>query len=176
MTPMSRQFLQTAIDARKWVRELLQLIFATELLAPSRCLWLVSPWLRDVPILDNGVGGFQTLAPELPRAEVPLSLVLRELLGRGTRVVIVTRPDPGNRQVLDALGTSQDGAGRGLILRERSELHAKGIVGDAYCLVGSMNLTFNALENLTEMLVFQTDRRVVESLRLAFLNEYGGLP
>jgi phosphatidylserine/phosphatidylglycerophosphate/cardiolipin synthase-like enzyme len=151
-------------------------MFAAELLAPSRCLWLVSPWLRDIPVLDNAAGSFQSLCPELPHADVTLSTVLRELLGRGTQVVIATRPEVGNRQILDALGTPAEIASGQLIFTERSELHAKGIVGDRYCLSGSMNLTFNALENLTEMLVFQTDGRQVESVRIAFLNEYGGRP
>ena len=61
-----------------------------------------------------------------------------------------------------------------LIFHERAELHAKGIVGDAYALIGSMNLTYNGLDRLTEMLIFNTDRPAVESLRLSFRREYGG--
>ena len=168
-----RQFLQTAADARNSARELLQLIFVAELLVPSRCLWIVSPWLRDVPVLDNTTGSFLFLCPEFPRSEVRLSRVLRELVERGTTVVIATRADAGNRQVVDGLeGVSRADA---VIFHERSELHAKGIVGDRYSLIGSMNLTFNGLERLTEMLVFQNDRGSVEQLRLAFRREYGGV-
>jgi phosphatidylserine/phosphatidylglycerophosphate/cardiolipin synthase-like enzyme len=168
----NRQFLQSAVDTRNAVRELLQIVFAAELLSPSRCVWLVSPWLRDVPVLDNTTGSFQFLCPEFPRAEVRLSLVLRELLARGTQVVIATRPDGGNRQVLDSLRGI--GPGSGVIFHERAELHAKGIVGDAYSLIGSMNFTYNGLDRLTEMLVFQTERGNVEQLRLSFRREYGG--
>ena len=169
----TRQFLQTAADARNSARELLQLIFVSELLMPSRCLWIVSPWLRDVPVLDNTTGSFLFLCPDFPRSEVRLSRVLRELVERGTTVVIATRADAGNRQVVDELeGVSRADA---VIFHERSELHAKGIVGDRYSLIGSMNLTFNGLERLTEMLVFQNDRGSVEQLRLAFRREYGGV-
>ncbi len=169
----ARQFLQTASDARNAARELLQVIFASELLMPSRCLWIVSPWLRDVPVLDNTTGSFLFLCPEFPRTEVRLSRVLRELVDRGTTVVIATRADAGNRQVVDGLErVSRPDA---VIFHERSELHAKGIVGDRYSLIGSMNLTFNGLERLTEMLVFQNDRGSVEQLRLAFRREYGGV-
>jgi phosphatidylserine/phosphatidylglycerophosphate/cardiolipin synthase-like enzyme len=87
-------------------------------------------------------------------------------------VVIATRPESGNRQVIDGLGDSRD-SGR-FIFHERKDLHAKGIVGDRYSLIGSMNLTYNGLEHLTEMLVFQTERAEVEQLRLAFRSEYGG--
>lgn len=168
----SRQFLQSAADARNSVRELLQLIFAAELLAPSRCLWIVSPWLRDVPVLDNTTGAFVCLGPELPRTEVRLSRVLRELVDRGTQLVMATRSEDGNRQVVDALGGI--GPGDGLIFHERADLHAKGIVGDRHSLIGSMNLTYNGLDRLTEMLVFQSDPADVEQLRAAFRSEYGG--
>jgi phosphatidylserine/phosphatidylglycerophosphate/cardiolipin synthase-like enzyme len=99
--------------------------------------------------------------------------VLRELIDRGTTLVLATRPDPGNRQVVDGLnGLPRPDA---VICHERAELHAKGIVGDRYSLIGSMNFTYNGLERLTEMLVFQTDRGTVEQLRIAFRREYGGL-
>jgi len=167
-----RQFLQTSTDSRNSVRELIQTIFATELLSPSRCLWIISPWLRDVPVLDNTTGSFMTLCPDFPIAEVRLSSVLEELLTRGTQIVIATRPDEGNRQVLDNLRST--GFEHDLIFHERSELHAKGIAGDSCSLIGSMNFTYNGLERLTEMLVFQTDRAAVEQVRLSFRNEYGG--
>lgn len=169
----TRQFLRKASDARNAARELLQLVFAAELLAPSRCLWIVSPWLRDVPVLDNTTGSFVALGPNFPRGEVRLSLVLAELAARGTKIVIATRCEPGNRQVLDALG---DLVGReeAVLFQERDDLHAKGIVGDRFALLGSMNLTYNGLEYLTEMLVFQTERARVEEVRVAFRGEYGG--
>jgi phospholipase D-like protein len=169
----TRQFLQSGVDARNAARELLQIIFASELLAPSSCLWIVSPWLRDVPVLDNTTGSFLYLCPDFPRSEVRLSRVLRELIDRGTTLVIATRPDAGNQQVLD--GLRGHGGTDSIIFQERPELHAKGIVGDRYSLIGSMNLTYNGLERLTEMLIFQTNRANVDQLRLAFLGEYGGV-
>ncbi|HJQ12901.1 MAG TPA: phospholipase D-like domain-containing protein DpdK [Gemmatimonadaceae bacterium] len=168
----SRQVLQTARSARSAPRELLQSVFASELLSPSRCVWIVSPWLRDVPVLDNTGGAFASLAPEFPRTLVRLSHVLRELIARGSAVVIATRSDPGNRQLMDALGSV--GAQSALTFRERDELHAKGLVGDAYSLVGSMNLTYNGVERLDEMIVFETAAPKVQELRLMFYSEYGG--
>lgn len=169
---MTRQFLQSALDARNSIRELLQIIFAAELLAPSRSLWLVSPWIRDIPILDNTTGSFLALCPDFPLTEVRLSLVLRQLLARGSQLVIAARPDRGNTQVYDSLrGIGLDD---GLIFQERSELHAKGIVGDSFSLIGSMNLTYNGLDRLTEMLIFETNRPAVDQLRLSFRREYGG--
>ena len=136
-----RQFLQSAADSRNGARELLQTVFTAELLSPSRCVWIVSPWLRDIPVLDNSTGAFLALCPDFPRSEVRLTGVLRELITRGTSIVIATRPEPGNRQVIDGLhGMAHRGA---VVFHERAELHAKGIVGDKYSLLGSMNLTYN---------------------------------
>ena len=168
----TRQFLQTAGDSRNVMSEILQLIFSTELVAPSRSLWIVSPWLRDIPVLDNRAGAYVSLCPELPLTQISLSKVIAELLDRGSQIVIATRPEGGNRQVIDSLPleTRSDQ----LIFHERAELHAKGIVGDRFALSGSMNLTFNGLERLTEMVSYQTVRSEVEPLRLTFRAEYGG--
>ena len=120
----TRQFLQSAADARNSTRELLQFIFAAELLAPSRCLWIVSPWLRDIPILDNTTGAFVSVCANLPKSEVRLSRVLLELLQRGTRVIVATRPGEGNRQVRDALVDAPFEAHAFRFL-ERRELHVQ---------------------------------------------------
>jgi hypothetical protein len=37
-----------------------------------------------------------------------------------------------------------------------------------------MNLTYNGIDRLTEMLSFETNRAAVEQLRLSFRSEYGG--
>jgi phosphatidylserine/phosphatidylglycerophosphate/cardiolipin synthase-like enzyme len=133
---------------------------------------LVSPWIRDIPVLDNTTGSFLSPCPDFPLSEIRLSLVVRQLLARRAQVVIATRPDRENTQVYDSLrGTGADDS---LIFQEPAELHAKGIVGDTFSLIGSMNLTYNGIDRLTEMLIFETDRPKVEQLRLSFRREYGG--
>jgi phosphatidylserine/phosphatidylglycerophosphate/cardiolipin synthase-like enzyme len=168
----NRQFFQTANDSRNVMSEILQLIFSAELVSPSRCVWIVSPWLRDIPILDNSTGAYISVCPEFPQTQIALSKVVAVLIDRGTQVVIATRPDGGNRQVLD--GVPLETRSDQLVFHERAELHAKGIIGDRFALSGSMNLTFNGLERLTEMVSYQTDRNEVEALRLTFRAEYGG--
>jgi hypothetical protein len=168
----TRQFFQTANDSRNVMSEILHVIFSAELVSPSKCIWIVSPWLRDIPILDNSTGAYISICPELPQTQISLSKVIAELMNRGTQVVIATRPDTGNRQVLD--GIPIETRSDQLVFHERAELHAKGIVGDRFALSGSMNLTFNGLERLTEIVSYQTDRNEVEALRLTFKAEYGG--
>src|SRR5688572_22453883 len=131
----TRQILQRRADARNAARELLQTIFAAELLSPSRTLWIVSPWLRDIPVLDNRNGGCIALDPGFPRGLVRLSRVLTSLLNRGGQIVIATRPDLQSREVVEAVRSTTDGLP--VIHRETEQLHAKGIVSDAIALVGS---------------------------------------
>lgn len=169
----TRQILRRHSDARNAARELLQTIFATELLAPSRCVWIVSPWLRDVPILDNRAGDFVAVGPAFPRGFVRLSRVLATLLERGVQIVVATRPELQSRQVVETVRAASP-AGR-LLYSERDELHAKGIVGDRAAVIGSMNFTHNGVDRLTEMLTFHTEAVRVSELRLDFAREYGGL-
>src|SRR5205823_11740732 len=135
------------------------------------CLWLVSAWLRDIPVLDNRAGAYAALAPDFARVEVRLSRVLSELIARGTRVVLATRPSPDGGIVADALRSA--GHGDRILVRELPELHVKGLVGDSYALIGSMNLTHNGIANLTELLQFETDRAHVATLRTEFRTAYG---
>lgn len=135
-------------------------------------MWIVSPWLRDIPVIDNTVGAFIAVAPDLPRGSIRLVPVLRTLLERGSRIVIATRRDLQTQEVLDRLRMEVPAGG--LSHHQREELHAKGIVGDSFALVGSMNFTYNGVERLTEMLAFHTSPSLVAEIRLEFAREYGG--
>lgn len=170
MTP--RIIHKTSARARNEARELLELMFSAELLVPSSCVWVVSPWLRDVVVIDNRSGAYSSLGADLPRTELRLSRVLAELANRGTQVVIATRPGPDGGQVGDGVrARAREDRVRVLTM---PELHTKGIVGGRCALVGSMNLTHNGIEQLTELVQFTTDASSVASLRLQFQQHYGG--
>src|SRR5690242_17891974 len=106
------------------LRDLLQSIFIGELVAPSRCIWLVSPWISDIPIIDNQANSFGQLAPEWPRSPVPLSMVLKQLLNAGTYIHVATRDEERNHSFLSALNPLQQTAH--LTLHMSGELHEKG--------------------------------------------------
>jgi phosphatidylserine/phosphatidylglycerophosphate/cardiolipin synthase-like enzyme len=166
-----RQIHKTSSRARNEARELLEQVFASELLRPSRVLWIVSPWIRDVPILDNRAGAYSSLGPEFPRVHVRLSAVLKELGRRGTSLVMACRPGPEGGELGDEVQRDLDPAS--VTIRRLSNLHVKGIVGDAYALTGSMNLTHNGVDHLTELIQFVTDPVQVASLRSEFRQHYG---
>jgi hypothetical protein len=154
------------------VPDLLQALFVAELLQPSRCLWLVSPWISDIPVLDNRAGGFSSLEPGWPRAGVRLSQVLHRLLRQGTAVVIASRPLEHNRALRERL--QGEAAGLPLALPQAEELHAKGILGDGYFLSGSMNFTSNGITLNEEVLTYITDPAEVARQHVLFQDRWGG--
>ena len=73
-----RRIFRSSSTSNAEIRELLESLFAAELLAPSRCLWLVSPWLSDLHLLDNRAGAFSALDPQWGSRQLRLA----DLLGR----------------------------------------------------------------------------------------------
>jgi hypothetical protein len=158
------------------VRELLQAIFIAELLAPSRCVWLVSPWISDIPIIDNRGGAFDSMDSTWGPRVLRLQEVLHRCLAVGTAIVVATRPVSHNRPFLNQLGDRADelGATGSLILHEAEDLHEKGLLGDDYYLNGSMNFTYGGVEVLEETVKFETAEDAVAQARLVFHNRWGG--
>jgi phosphatidylserine/phosphatidylglycerophosphate/cardiolipin synthase-like enzyme len=173
----TRVILRTSGAAQHEIRELLASLLAGELISPSERLWLVSPWLRDIRLLDNRSAAFRGVGPGWARRELGLFDVLSELAWRGSKLTVVTRPETGNERALDSLrrivGTGL--AAARLHIDTRPDLHAKGLLGDDYCLSGSMNFTRNGIENLDEMVTYTTNVEQVGALRIEFEQEYGGV-
>jgi hypothetical protein len=167
------RFIHTRFGPRQ-VAELLQTIFAAELIAPSRCLWVVSPWVSDIPLLDNRANTFTTLAGEWERSHVRLAVLLARLLQLGTTVHIATRPDEHNRDFLTRLGVLASGSEQRLRTHSTEALHEKGILGDGFYLSGSMNITHNGISFNQEVLHFVTDPATVASHRQLFTTWWGG--
>src|SRR5687768_16906248 len=68
-------------------------VLTLELLAPGPELYLISPWISDVPLLSNRFGQLRALLPDMARGEIGLSRVLTALSERGVHVRILCRPD-----------------------------------------------------------------------------------
>ena len=150
------------------VADLLQTIFAAEILRPSTRLWIVSPWISDIPVLDNRANTFSSLAPEWARSRIHLSVVLEWLLGRGTIVHVATRGNEDhNRDFINRIENVSKGRS-GMHLHLSADLHDKGILGDGYHLAGSMNLTHSGISINDEVLQFTTDSANVASHQVAF--------
>jgi len=137
------------------LRDLLQSLFVAELLIPSRCVWLVSPWISDIPVIDNEANSFGQLAPEWPRGHVPLSRLLARMLSAGTTVHVATRDEERNRSFLSTIASIAE-TGR-LRTHISEELHEKGLLGNDYYLSGSMNFTMAGIQINEEFVHLITD-------------------
>lgn len=169
-TYTSRRIFKTAITSQNVVREVLQLMFVSEFLARGEEVWLVSPWISNIVLLDNRAGGFDAINPEWRRREIRLVDVAIQILSSGERVTVVSRPDEHNKRFLFRLDEAAREAGVGdlLTLIERDHLHTKGILTEHGLLLGSMNITYNGLELNDEFVEYDTDRASLAGARLAF--------
>lgn len=156
---------------------LLAALMATELLQPSRCLWLISPWISDLVLLDNSAGTYDALRRWGPRP-IRLAEILATLLSASARVVIATTPDPNNQRFLDRLLSLAKDARhdhRLSVFKDERNLHAKSIVADDFALVGSMNLTFSGVHLREEYIELSTDQEFVSQARIDAFESFGGI-
>lgn len=160
------------VGSHRATLELLRSLFAAELLRPSKRLWIVSPWVSDIPLIDNTARQFSTLCPEWPAGHIRLSAVLLALMDRGAEVIVVTNEDAHNRELSERLRALVDPEVHRLRLIERKELHEKGILGDHFTLNGSMNFTYNGVFINDENLVYRCDPASVEERRLKLENRW----
>lgn len=158
--------------------ELLVGIFSCELVAPGKCLWLVSPWISDVELIDNSAGGFDALT-RFGKRRVRLVEVLVALASMGTHIVVGTTTDSHNNRFLRRLQTTADD----LRVRDRltisidpsENLHAKSVTGDDFTIDGSMNITFNGIHVREELIDLRTDLAYVAQARMDAYDRFGGV-
>ena len=163
-----REFRRTGADQS--LARLLSSVLASELLWPSKELWLISPWIGDIPILDNSTGAYATVVPEWERATVRLSQVLIHLARQGTQVVIALRADDSNNAPFQAaLRDADDGRIR---IWSEKHLHEKGMLGDGFYLKGSFNFTWSGVQINEEMVSFVTDPGQIAAARIHFAERW----
>ncbi len=158
---------QTGIATTK---ELLQTMFVGELLSSGSDVWIVSPWISNIVLIDNRTGNFDSLNPEWSRREIRLIDVLLSLMARGSKVFIVTRDVESNTSFLNDIASASEMGflESHLNVMIRDELHTKGILFSKSLLMGSMNITYNGLEMNDEMIQFCIDPADVADTRLHF--------
>jgi hypothetical protein len=155
------------------IKDLLQSIFMGELLSPSRCIWLVSPWISDIQIIDNRSNQCTTIEPDWARKQVYLTDLITKLGELGSVIRIATRKDKHNDRFLSELKRKSDKLNKNIFFYENTILHEKGILGDQYYLSGSMNLTQNGIAFTEESLKYITDRSMVSENRITFSSRWG---
>lgn len=166
-----RRISRTTLSYRHEIREMLEGIFIAELFAPSDRMWLVSPWVTDIVVVDNTAGLYEPLTVEWGARELRLSEIVATLIRRGVILTLATRATPENQGFVEQTRASlaHSGGDPQLFRVFTSEtLHEKGLLGRGYHLSGSMNFTRNGVEMLEEAVVYDTDPAFVAQARLDF--------
>ena len=166
----TRRIFRSTVSSQDVVRELLQIMCLAELLAPSREVWLVSPWISDFVLLDNRSGQFDAINPQWRHREIRLVSYTLQLMTHGTDVIVVTRPDSHNQTFLERLTDHAFEAGLAdhLDVSRRDRLHTKGILTEGGLLLGSMNLTYSGLELNEESVYYETSSEAIAKARVEF--------
>jgi hypothetical protein len=173
---MSTRRINTAnVTTREELADALQAVFISELLEPSGPLWVVTPWISDVEIIDNRTGRFTGLFPEFPQRWIRLIEVFLFLLERGGAITIACRPIEHNSQFRAKL--LKEAKERGFENRVRietaEELHEKGILTSKVYISGSMNLTYNGLRVLEEQITLDNSPEVVATVKIGYQERWG---
>lgn len=173
----TRRIFKSASTNQSEIKDLLQSIFVGELLSPSKCLWLISPWITDIEIIDNQSGSFTTIDPTWGRRSIHLTDVISKILSLGTHIVISTRSDSHNETFISTLTENATDIGvlSQLTINVKDVLHVKGILGDYSFLSGSMNITYGGIVLNEEQITFEIDKSAIGNAKMAFYDNYGGI-
>lgn len=164
--------LSTA-GSRSVPQDFLQSLFVSELLSPSERLWLISPWISDIAILDNTARQFCALNPDWPATHIRLSAILFTLVESGSQIVVIANEDIHNQEFLSHMGQHKKRYPEQIFLITQANLHEKGILGDTFTLDGSMNFTFNGVNVNEEHLIYRCDPAIVAERHLTLMNRWG---
>lgn len=158
--------------------DLLAGLFSAELCSPSKCLWLVSPWISNVELLDNTAGSFDPLA-RFGKRRIRLAELLVTLAAAGTHVVVGTTTDPHNTQFQQRLKLLAEDfhvvEKIDVVVDTSDKLHTKALTGDDFALAGSMNITFNGIQVREESVDLRTDEAYVAQARMDAYDRFGGV-
>ncbi|MDC1390751.1 phospholipase D-like domain-containing protein DpdK [Gammaproteobacteria bacterium] len=174
---MSRIIRKSKDRSSAEAADLLSSILLAEITSPSKCLWLISPWISDISIIDNrtySISVFQACGARFIR----LTEVLIYLASQGTTVVIGTADEDSNAVFLSRLKMAfvESGLDASLILDidKSNKLHEKAIVGDDLSISGSMNITNNGVFIREELIEIHTDEENVAKARMDAFERFGG--
>lgn len=133
-------------------------LFVFELLQPSKELYLISPWLSKVPLIDNRFGQFRPFARELGKDFLHLGDILTLLAAHGTQVHVLYRQPvhPITAQFVESLRLTEN-----IACRSAVALHEKGLITSHFYLRGSMNFTYSGIKINDESVELTDDEAIV---------------
>ncbi|MGW1914962.1 phospholipase D-like domain-containing protein DpdK [Streptomyces sp. NPDC002076] len=144
--------MRTGARTRLSVDSVLTAALMAEILNPSQHLWLVSPWITDVQVIDNSYGSYDALFGDVPPSMWRLSDAVLRIAGTGARVDVVTRPDPHNNAFLRRIEAAELDT---LHVHRDSNVHEKTLCGQDWVLTGSMNFTVRGMAKNDELVTYK---------------------
>lgn len=155
------------------VDEALQAALVADLLCPSKQVWLLSPWISDIPVLDNRGGELSSILPGAPLRDLTLTEVLRTIAHCGAEVIVVVRPDPNNEAVLNRIQGLPPEEGGAVRIVLSGNLHDKGLLTDHVYFEGSMNFTHHGRSVNEEGVTVSMDPDLLSRMRIDFESRFG---
>jgi hypothetical protein len=158
------------------IQNALESLFVAETLCGSSELWIVSPWLTDVPIVDNRGARFSHLS-ELGERRIALSEILIYLAMRfGTKTTIVVSDDAWAQSAREGFPSAFLRAGYPefltLHVRSRDILHEKTITTRDWMVSGSMNFTIQGISVRDEHVEIETDPVLIAEVLIDLRDRY----
>lgn len=152
------------------LRQLFRSAMATLLMldAPSRPIYVCSPWISEFLVFENRFGEFSYLVPGIEdRSGIRLSECLRQL-ARLHEVRIISRRTEVTLSFLSTPGLAEDGV-RAVLADD--DLHEKGFLTPIFYFEGSMNITYSGVHMNKEKLLYHAghDTDVAKRMSLAYL-------
>ncbi len=170
-----RRIFKSRTSRQGEILDVLSSLFVTEVIQPSETLWLVSPWVTDLELLDNRTGNFDYLEPAWGQRMVRITELLTRMVANGGRLNLVTNFDTHNDRFLCQLQDRVENYGvkdRLKIVRKK-QLHTKGILGRSFYLHGSMNLTRGGVVFNDEQINLDIGKQAIADAELHFMQAYG---
>lgn len=152
--------------------DVVQSLIVSEILCPSKDVWLLSPWISDIPVIDNQAGAFAGILPGMTVRTILLTDALIELAKRGSHVRVVVRPDPRNTKVTDKLMAASETM-EPIDVLEKKNLHEKALLTSRFHLHGSMNFTHYGRTVNQEALVLETETDSISRANLDYHDRFG---
>ena len=126
-------------------------LLALELMGPGGRVYLISPRLGDMVLIDSPFGQFRSLMPELGQTELRLSGVLGTLASRGTTVRVLYRSGDIHTNTFIAR-LSPD-----VKRRRLDRLDERGLVSERFYLRGSLEFDLGGVSAGDESVEISTD-------------------
>jgi hypothetical protein len=165
----TRQIFSNSRTSSAQAIDLVASLLALEVAAPSPQLYLFSPWITDLPLLQNARISVSALFPEA-YGDIWLSAAFSRLAERGCHIHIVCRENQVHTEpFLRKLPANVE------IIRH-DPVHIKGLFTQNAMLKGSMNFTYSGLTLNDELLELETDSVAVNQGLLNAEVYWKGLP